>query len=284
MLLFQEPTLEQLIQRLASDEIEERNAAGRELRKKGMTAVSLLKIAADAKDVEVMSRARDLLGSILEEFGRSTVRSFEDALDNAPTFCMTCRTVTLKKDLAAPFSVESSLLRRAGGKVRVSSNVQIKNESWNGFLVCDGERMALQTRTPSSGQRDWGMDSRDYWPSVRSAAARVGAVPSVHLWAYARDEEKSVGELLHLGEWQYEDESSATLPALEYSIRWFGRKDLHALIPSRVKVWYDPATLRPSKRLLTYSMGTDHPSVLETFSYDAEIPDSEFKVPEGQQR
>jgi outer membrane lipoprotein-sorting protein len=54
--------------------------------------------------------------------------------------------------------------------------------------------------------------------------------------------------------------------------------------PTRVRLWYDPATFYPTRRVLLFGMDEQGPQVTEDFSFDADIPEETFKVPEGQSR
>ena len=292
-LLLQDPSIDQLIERLGSDDVRIRAAAARDLRQRGMSAFASLKLAAEApKDAEIQARAREVLGAIVGEFGRSTLRSFEDTLSNAGTLRVDSQTVQPENGARAPFSVDALLLRKTGGRIFVKSGIVVPDEAqnpradqvWSGFLVSDGERTMLRTSSAGIGESSWGLDARDHWPTVVGATARVGSVSAASLWAYTRVEDVALQDLFRLDDWKYEEESADSPPCLEYSIRWLGKNGFQVPLPVRARVWYDPAALRPTKRLLTYQVEKRPASVLERFTYESEIPDAQFKVPEGKSR
>jgi hypothetical protein len=278
LLLVQDPTVDQLIRQLGADDVDDRNQATHELRKRGIDMLPRLREAAESKDAEVVARAREVLGLILEDFGQSTLRSFEHALDKAPSLVIYSRAST-PKDPTVRFTGQGRLLRKPGGKIRITSEGVVSDETWNALLVSDGERMMLETQAGRSGQRDWGYDGKDYWPTVRAAAARVAVLNSAHIWAYVRIEETPIAELFVLGTWKQGAEGK--LRTLEYSISWRGKESLPVPNPTHAKVWYDPTTFRPIKRLLTFSFNKAEPQVLEQFDYETDISENVLRVPEG---
>jgi len=277
-MLVQEPTVEQLIRQLGADDFDDRNRATRELRKRGLDALPHLKEAAESKDVEVVTRARDVLGLILEDFGQSTLRSFEEAIERAPSIRIS--SAASQPNPAVGFTGEGTLWRKPGGKLRIISQGSLSEDKWKGLLVSDGERMLLET-VGRHGTREWGT-SKDSWPTVRAAAARVAALTSANIWTYVRIKAVPVPELFRLEAWKPGAEGNYR--TLEYSISWQGEDPLPVPTPTDIKVWYDPTTFRPIKRLLTFSSAKNAPQVLEQFDYEIDISEEVFRVPVGKQK
>jgi hypothetical protein len=246
-----------------------------------MAAVPRLRKALQNEDAEVLSRTREVLELILDDYGRLALRSFENAIEKAPSVHVVSSALDVKEPKAT-LSVDASLLRKPGGKIRVTSKGSHGGEAWKGFLVSDGERMMLETEARAYGQKAWGYDGKDYWPTVRAAAAGTGAFHSTHIWAYVRLKDTAFTDLFRFGAWKEGEDGK--LRTLEYSIRWIGEPDFPFASPIGAKVWYEPDTFRPIKRVLSFSRLQDGPGVIEEFGYGIDIPEERFRVPEGKAR
>src|SRR5436190_189672 len=85
LLLAQEPTAEQLIEKLRSSSAEEREAAMSSLRKLGPFARPLLEKAAQDKDADLALRAKDILASLAGQASLEDFQKINAAMDQART-------------------------------------------------------------------------------------------------------------------------------------------------------------------------------------------------------
>jgi hypothetical protein len=280
-LLVQEPSVDELIRRLGADDVDERNRATHELRKRGREAVPHLRVAVGSKDAEVITRAREVLGLILEDMGNTLLRAFQDSIEAAPSVRIVSKIVPIKEP-ATILSTEATFLRKPLGKIRLTNQGSNGDTSWKGLLVSDGERMMLQTEARHYSQRDWGYDGKDCWPTVRAAVATIGVFHAPHIWAYVREKEIPITDLYYFGDWK--DGEEGKLRFLEYSVNWRGEPTFALPNPIAAQVWYEPGTFRPTKRLLMFSKLIDGPKITEEFTYGIDVQEDAFKVPEGKQR
>lgn len=153
VLLIQEETIDQLIEKLRSDKIEERELATQQLMKSGVNHIATLEAAKADKDIEVANRVKHILDLLYPEH---ELREITKNIQNARTVSITFSgkgTEGTRGHIDAIRSVGTILLK---GKNRVAMNTRIftAREGWREFvLVSDGSRMRAEFIHPSD--RKW---------------------------------------------------------------------------------------------------------------------------------
>jgi hypothetical protein len=188
--------LEALLDRLRSENIEERVEAEKAIEAFGTTALPRLRELSVGDDRELTSLAKRLVDALERALARETLEKAEAALHAARTLTLTGDVEWRRKDHASERILRGSarVLIKEGGKMRFSIQGKIETsfkgapnppaelDSW---LVCDGRRTNMdyvsmggkisgEIPAPENGQRYF-----------RTLLARGGIVAILQGWNYA---------------------------------------------------------------------------------------------------
>ena len=279
--LLQAAAPEQLVEKLRSDAIEEREAAARGLKALEEAALPALDKAARDADVNLARAAAELSREIRARIGARTAekafRDIEAALLQARTLKVVIQLVfTEGRKADGPVSATCDCWIK-GDKVYLRARVPSKEK--DSELICNGARMATihdgDTRPVEEG-----------WPNsgdrFKVGLLRAGIFAIDHILKQ-RDKAKPEGEqdlrkVLEVSDFKTRpDEGNARTISFRTSAP--GGREM-----SNVTVLYDPRTFRILRRSCSYvEDGVEKAAIVETYTevtVDAEMPDDRFTLPE----
>src|SRR5579864_2199523 len=129
------------IKQLRSDRIDDREAAVRELKRIGMPALPQLEAARDKGDLELASRARELLSAIRAEH---IFREIEGRIEKAGTLKVSVKGVGMLKPGAGPDQeqeLRGSALVKDGNKAHLQFSLKWSDSSLATEKISDGSKL-----------------------------------------------------------------------------------------------------------------------------------------------
>lgn len=277
----QAQTAEQLVKELASDKTEQRDQAAQALLKLGKEALPSLQKAASQADLEVAQRARAIIKVLDPRDSREALENINERLAKAKTIKVvfrggtTFRPKDIIEDQTTVFTGEIFL--KVGGKAYCSSSRHAAGykSGAESFLVCDGSTVLLGRVVTSTLPAPAGLRE-----ALEMALVRMGLCATATFGGYIVD--------ILRGDTNFENFAS-TLQLADYAgleddgkfrVLAYTLKGTTYGMAGKVRVWYDPSTYRPIKRLIEIgSSNTRITESYEEFTLDGEIPDEKFKIP-----
>ena len=267
-----------LVERLQSDQIEERETASKALIKLGAVALTEVENAAKSKDIELAARARKVLTAIRSRIAEDTFTKIEENIAKARTVSAMIKYDWYRKEKnedAKRFHGSGTLLLKEGNRLSMILNGFDADEmKVENVVNCDGSTFFSHGRLWNwSGGATLGNRT-----GVKDTFTRVfcrgGAIFALDCWRqlpYGADKLTSAAEFSELDE----DKGGSTL---SYKLS----SSLEAGVAIEVKVWYDPKDLKLLKRTLEIKGVNTVGSFTETydeFVLNADIPDEKFVSP-----
>lgn len=258
----------QLVERLRSEKVEEREEASEKLRALGEKAVPLLRKAAASGDAELVLRAE----ALLRPYGPAgTLRRIEERLARARSLRVRIR-VTQAVDAGEEEIMVGLLSLKEPNKARM---VLGPGYSWReSALQCNG-KVVWDSLTKRSMEAS---------PKVKECAsagfARAGVDPLLFMsFRFADTDGVSAlvdqwSDLLVVDDVRFGPEEKG-LKTLRYRLSPSPNGNLAPA--AEMTVWYDPATMLPRRRQKKGSVTAVE--TYEDWAVDGEIPDELFKLP-----
>jgi outer membrane lipoprotein-sorting protein len=231
----------ELIDRLRSDRIEERNSAAQDLQKIGKDAIPALEAAIqDSKDPEVALRLKAVLHSLAVPSASEALNRIERTLSGADAVRIAFHqeTRTLGRDLDLRQNCAGTLLFAKGDKARLD----LTPEKGPAFLMLsDGESLQRQSRP--SIQSPKGLTGR-----LVSSVARVGICfyGPLSPWKMVNFPDEATPEPTLTVSDLALDGVGAETATLTYTLK---THDHHPGL--KVRLAFDPRTFKPQKRTMT---------------------------------
>jgi hypothetical protein len=279
-ILLQDPTVEQLIEKLGSEHIEEREKAATKLIELGLTALPALEAAVRSGDAEIASRAEQILRPIRAQIARRSFQAFEVKI-RAATHLRTRFTLHIERNELEPLERKGTgLVEDFEGEFLSASPQKIHAVLRNmrsltvepRRMICDGEFFTTRTEVSSWNKRS---APADLGGKLTTALVRSG----LGYWWMATEgflfRDPRAGQVL--------SDFRAGEPEGSVSTILYKLSDQEHVATLQVKVWYDPKIVKLVKRTLDGEMlGKKWSSTesYEDFSIDADITDEKFKLPE----
>ncbi|HEX7901603.1 MAG TPA: hypothetical protein VF950_27845 [Planctomycetota bacterium] len=279
LLLLAAQAVEPLLERLRSDNIEERVEAEKAIEAVGPAALPRLRELSVSDDRELAARAKRLVEALEGALAREAFEKAEAALHAAKTLTLTGEIEWRRKDRSSERTIRGSarMLIKEGGKMRFSikgtietsfkgvSNPPTALDSW---LVCDGRRANMDYLSMGGkigGEFPSPVNGQAYF---RTLLARGGIVAIMQGWNYAGD-------------------AVADRVAAVSEVGWKrGRKtyrlDLGGAGSLAVDLTLSEDGRRVLKRVMTHAADESETRLVETYDawvFDAEIPDDTFALP-----
>jgi outer membrane lipoprotein-sorting protein len=273
IVLFQDPNVEQLIERLRSDKAEEREEATRKLKDAGEAALPLLEKAAKDSDSEVARRAREIVAAIPFEPGRKALEKLEETLHKSRGFRMRFRFEPEPGGTGAPpgSKGEGVLLLGEKGTMRFESTLFVGGEKPRVLMVSDGTHVG-------AAMNDLPPIVRDRPPELRENMVRGMIRAGVFISSIQRGVQDTKSYLTTKGHKLGEDGPGTRTLSYTLEVPGIGAT-------ADCKLWYDTASWTPRKRTISISQGEQiRYSITELypeFVLDPEFPADAFKVPEA---
>jgi len=275
LLLLQDPSVEQLIERLGSERIDERGDAERRLKALGRAALPALEEAARSADLEKAKRAAEVLKPLRAKIAQETFEEIEARLQA----CRSLRIrMTLKQEVPAARSVTE-------GKAELSiqsprkAYADLQRKAERRTLVSDGESLATSLDGTTWNRR---RAPAEIDKKLVAAWARAGLV----YWWLATDGfmVRDPRRDFRLSDFKFGPPEGGHSCIL-YRIRddeVRPREEIGTVL--EVKLWYDPKTLTPVKRVWEGKAPQEVEWIwTETYDevvLDAPLPDETFRLPE----
>lgn len=270
--LVQEPTAEELVRKLTSDSVEERDQAARELKKRGEAALPALEKASREKNGEVAARARELLDPLYGELGKEMQKKFEE-------------TVLKAKSLKVRFKYEGkgprgdlgsgkgsgTLFLKEGGLVRFEMTSTVLEEEHHVLIVSNGKRLVATMDSAPPFTKD---APKDMYTLFGMGLARGGVVVMT-----SRQEAQDPREFLRIEAPRAGPGGEGEERSLIYRILLSGTEEA-----ADVKLWFEAKSLKGHRRRVVLrkkeEIVTTFEETYEEFSVNPELSDELFKVPE----
>ena len=282
LLLLQAETSGQLIEKFRSGSLQERDAASKELERRGEAAVPDLERVAEDPDCEVAWRAKDCLQKIRLVAGMADLRKIEQSVASAKSV-----SVTFSRLSSAPGggTAAGTFLLKGGNKVFIHCGM---DPGTGGLLeedlASDGDRFYRSTSTPrwSSSQSGGGRKNLKglLLPSLVQAGSLVTTQTLDSLLSFRRRDREGETRPLRISAFQKRaPETPGTLAyVVEYVPTMTG-------IPTRArcKLTCNPDTWRPIQRtveILSPDTTAVRLAIVEEYAFDVEIADDRFDVPD----
>lgn len=275
-LLAQERTPEQLIHLLRSERIQDRETAVKGLRNLGERVVPLLLTLEKDGDVEVARRATDIIKDIQDPLWRETAaesfQRMEEKIRGAKTL-----SVRLKQDYQQGN-------RPADLQSQPFTTIKLKGESnfWAGYP--ESPKKNRRVLFVSNGTASWPLSARVFpgGKEVKRYAilgfTKLGTSMAMMIPLANRGGEPE--EAASLSDFSLAGHDS-TGRIISYRITF----NVSGIAPGKVeaKLWCDPKTRLPKKRILTLGEGPNDQQLIEIYEsweIDSTIPDETFMLPD----
>ncbi|HZE97822.1 MAG TPA: hypothetical protein VE981_12410 [Planctomycetota bacterium] len=282
LLLLQDADPDQLVRRLGSDDIGERDRATAALQSLGAKAIPALLRASSSEDPEIKGRARGLLQPIRDREARDFLVDLERRIQATPGFRIGM-TVRLEgpgdKDVVTG---KGELLGKTGRKVFTSLQRTTSKVQGERILVSNGEDLATRREMVSWNLRSApsGLDRK-----LVSAFVRSG----LSYWWFRSDGfmTRDPGAVYDLVDVKAQD------PDGESAVLTYRMSDRETVNTLDVRLWYDPKTGRPLRRSFRgvlfpmreldeeRSRPWTWTEQYEEFDLNALISDEQFRLPEA---
>jgi outer membrane lipoprotein-sorting protein len=280
-LLLQEQTVPQLLERLGSEKIEEREDAARRLLGLGKTALPELEKAAREGGPDISRRAKAIVKLINPATSLEAFENIEEALLKARSLRIAFKGETLMQsdegDPERKTTFSGVLLLKEGDKALYSSVREVPGgKRLDTFLVSDGSKM--------SGSREGGQNSETPSGLKRAltlALSRMGPCSAAGAVAAALghlnplDPGETMESALVVGDFgPLETDGDAKVIEFRFKGVKFGTS-------GKVRLWYDPKTYAVRKRtLFVASRKTTITDVFDEYVLNPDLPDDRFKLPQ----
>lgn len=265
-----------LVEKLRSDKIDEREAAARELRTLGEAALPALEKASRDPDANLARTSLEIAKDIRDRGAEKVLRKIEAAFDRAKTLKLAIR-MEIGEGGEPDKKVEATIDCWIKGE-KVSLEAKVPAREKDSRLVCDGDRMAIvangEVRSIEQG-----------WPNagdrLKVGLLRVGLIKIERILnrrSGDAEEEADLRKVLQVSDFKLGPDEGTSKSILFRTSPPGGRES------ALVTLVYDPATFRVLRRSMQFSAGgKEQGSTTETFTEfapDVEIPDDRFTLPE----
>lgn len=272
VLLLQDPTVEQLVQKLGSENIDERETATRKLAALGTQALPALEEAARSGDLELSRRAGEILKPIRARMAKERFDALEARIRKASSLKTRLRfrlEVRERDDVDqgdAEFLVKSP--KMAFGDLKRTTGKETEHRA----LISDGKTLSSRRNEGHWNQRS---APAELGEKLATALARGGLV----YWWLSTDafvvRDPRVGYALSdFRPGESEGEVSSVLYRLT---------NTEANVTLEAKLWYEPKTAKLIKRTWEGELLGEHWKCTETyeeFALEPDLPDDKFRFPD----
>ena len=217
-----------------------------------------------------------------QESPDETLRKIEEAIERAGTV-----RVRFMVSVHSPEQHKSVgfLLLKKGGKVHgMVKRLNGKNEG-DVIVVSDGSRLAYKYG------EEWTAEElpKTFYGGVTATLARLGASQAANIgagWYHVVWHPDGCKETLEVSDIQA-GKPDGDAPTISYTVQV---KGVNYDSRDYVRLWYEPATLKPIKRSFktvaslranggVRKEGGEYTEIYEEYTLDAEIPDDRFRIP-----
>lgn len=275
LLLFQDRSVEQLIEKLRSDNSGDRTEAREQLKKLGSQAESALEKASKDPDLNFSQEARQTLDSIRTGRAMELFSKIEATVQKAKTIRVTFKGQGEGQE--GKTTSEGSGFLKEGNKVRIFETMPTGHGgTLSPRILSDGVTLAMPLGEDDPDKR---VPPKKFSILVASALVRVGIGDAFMSLRHAsmQDDPKLDGpspdELWTVTDLK-EGPDEAPLKTLLYKVKPIDRD-----VPLLAKLWYDPLTFIPRKHHLTFDNGTvkwTSGERYEELALNTDIPDERF--------
>jgi hypothetical protein len=295
--LRQEPSVEQLIERLRSDSISEREQAAKQLRNRGPAAIPDLERALTDKDPELVLRVRPLLEAAREDVrlqalqvennrGMRLLARIQESAIAAGGLRIVCTVAARSEGHSG-----SGIAFCKDGKFSVRSEIETPENRVKDSLVSDGSTLGAVARSPALNRAA----RMPLTPELKQALDRILGQGGVLIAAQAYRSSLFEGsaakadlEGLVLVDSFLEGEDGNE-KWVDYTLRCPPERIRAGFRNARVHLVYDGESYRPLQRTFEFIEPAFNPfretpsrlwTATEDYSRDGPIPDDAFVVPE----
>jgi hypothetical protein len=271
-------SLSDLLLKLRSDVIEEREDAARRLKAAGKSALPALEVAARSTDAELAGRATEILSFIHARMGEELFKKIEERLVQA---------TSLRFEFRTKIEVKSPKEKHQSGEA--FGTVTAKGE---GMIRLEGRLRDREQDHPLdtffAGGRRWDRSQSGEWseseasPQARKFLARILARVGMFIGLVSSTNrlEERTSPAWEVGEFSYDPRDPGTL---SYQVDPWGKERI------RMTLVFDSKTLILRRRRCTHVFAKEDYQGTELtlteeflqFEYDRDFPDDAFKPPKG---
>jgi hypothetical protein len=283
VLLLQSPTPEELIERLRSDRVEIRDAALKELKRGGNSSIPALEKAVKDPDVELASRAQEVIRIFKAEACAATFQEMSQDLLKSRSARVQFRSRASVTRLREAETLECSgeIWSQEGGKLYLRSSVAVNDRRRTFLMVSNGTRTVTH----------WSQCAMDHSETriglthqVKVALSQMGPTFLTLLISGA-----PLGNGLNsfVDPQRFEQQAEISYGGEEgrMAILTYATRSLQGAGALKGALWYDPLNRRVYRRRLSgfadrTEAGTDFTEHFDEFSLNVDIPDEKFTLPE----
>jgi outer membrane lipoprotein-sorting protein len=260
----------ELVEKLRSESVEERDDAENQLRKLGKTNLPELEKLSRDRDPEVARRIQGILEPIRTEMGLEILQKLEDSIGKAKTV-----RVAWKYEGDGPPGDPARgrgsglVLLQEGNRLRMELQMNFLGQDHKGTFISDGKRMSASLDGTPAIVYD---PPKTLRTMVGLALVRGGGMLSL-----SRKEEQDPKTFMPVISAR-PGEDDGLDKTIFFTVRLQG-----GLETGEIKLWYDPKTGSPRKRtVLIKRGGQGNTTITETYQeyiLDQAIPDEKFVIP-----
>jgi hypothetical protein len=280
LLLIQDPTAENLVEKLGSERIEEREEAAKALKNMGDAARPDLEKATKNNDRETARRAQEILGFLDSQAALETFKKIDKKVEMAKT--LRIRFKDTQEGTKSQRGDSGILLLHSGDRASYSQDGSTGSHFWS---VSDGVR--VQNSRPQM-LYDEGITGpvpieirplpKDLGKNLKVLSSRAGfLLPGVAKSAFGALADPGLSKLLQVSRFR-QGGADGQSNTLKYRLT-VGESDSSF----EVTLWYDPKSLQVLKRSMASVRDDGTPlTMIETydeFTLDADVDDGEFRIP-----